>query len=263
MIGVPHIVLFGLIEAVIVLLAGVVLLGVKVLKISRSASKPEAEDTVNEVEVLEEKIRSLKSELEKISSVSAEPEAEDMTAEIEALKRKIHDLESELEKARAVENSSAGEEAPQESEQAVPEQSLPEQSVGEDDNVSATPQDVVLMNSLQVKILREQQVELTSVIESLEQGSGSKETAGELVRLKGVDQKVSEIIKAFEKQNSALKQLAEDWDIGSGQEERDEELAASRVRIAELQEELSKTKEEITSLEHEYDVLYNKTSTTD
>lgn len=264
MIGIPHIVLLGLIEAVIVLLAGVVLLGIKVRNASGSVSKPEAEDTVDEVKVLEDKIRALKSELEEVRSVSAESDAEDTTAEIEDLRRKIHDLESELEKARAAEKSSS-----EESEQAAPEQAALEQAmleqtaVEEGENVSATPQDVVLMNSLQIKILREQQVELASVLETLEileQGPGSKETSDELVRLKGVDQKVSEVITAFEKENSALKQLVENWEMSSGREGKDEELAASRVRIAELQEELSKTKEEITSLEHEYDVLFKKTN---
>lgn len=276
MIGIPHIVLLGLIEAVIVLLVAVVLLGIKLRKSSKSESKPEEdkEGTAEEVEALKERIRGLESELEEARAVSPESKAEDTIAEIEALKNEIRGLESELEKAYAVEKSSSDEKS---SEPSVVEKAGETEEVSEaekqvsaqeseqvkDDSVSATPQDVVLMNSLQIKILREQKVELASVLdtlEMLEQGSGAQETAKELSRLKEVDNKISELIIAFEKENFALKQLVENWDMDSHQTEKDDELAASRVRIAELQEELSKTKEEITSLEHEYDVLFKKTN---
>ncbi len=276
MIGIPHIALLGLIETVIVLLVAVVLLGIKLRKNSKSVSKPEEEKegTDEEVETLKERIRGLESELEEARAVSPEPKAEDTIAEIKALKDEIRGLESELEKAYAVEKSSPDKKP---SEPSVVEKSGETEEISEaekqvsaqefeqdkDDNVSATPQDVVLMNSLQIKILREQKVELASVLdtlEMLEQGSGAQETAKELSRLKEVDNKISELIISFEKENSSLKQLVENWDMDSHQAEKDDELAASRVRIAELQEELSKTKEEITSLEHEYDVLFKKTN---
>jgi len=275
-IGIPHIALLGLIETVIVLLVAVVLLGIKLRKNSKSVSKPEEEKegTDEEVETLKERIRGLESELEEARAVSPEPKAEDTIAEIKALKDEIRGLESELEKAYAVEKSSPDKKP---SEPSVVEKSGETEEISEaekqvsaqefeqdkDDNVSATPQDVVLMNSLQIKILREQKVELASVLdtlEMLEQGSGAQETAKELSRLKEVDNKISELIISFEKENSSLKQLVENWDMDSHQAEKDDELAASRVRIAELQEELSKTKEEITSLEHEYDVLFKKTN---
>ncbi len=276
MIGIPHIVLLGLIEAVIVLLVAVVLLGIKLRKNSKSESKPEEdkEGTAEEVEALKERIRGLESELEEARAVSPESKAEDTIAEIEALKNEIRGLESELEKAYAVEKSSSDEKSSEpsvvekageteESSKAEKQVSAQESEQAKDDSISATPQDVVLMNSLQIKILREQKVELASVLdtlEMLEQGSGAQETAKELSRLKEVDNKISELIIAFEKENFALKQLVENWDMDSHQAEKDDELAASRVRIAELQEELSKTKEEITSLEHEYDVLFKKTN---
>ncbi len=262
MIGVPYLVLLGLIEVVVVLFAVVVLLGVKLRKSELSVSEDEADNEPADIEALKDKIRVLESELEEARAELSELQTgenseEDKLADIEALKETIRGLESELEKAYAVEKSSPDEESPEPD--MIKEAAEPDNG----ENVSATPQDVVLMNSLQIKILREQQVELASVLETLEntdQGSGAQETAEEVARLKDIEQNILGVIEAFEKENSALKQLIESWDRDTDREGVDEELAASRIRIAELQEELSKTREEITSLEHEYDVLFKKTN---
>ncbi|MBI5142942.1 MAG: hypothetical protein HZA20_12250 [Nitrospirae bacterium] len=119
-----------------------------------------------------------------------------------------------------------------------------------DDDVDATDhtlQDIILMSSLQVRILKEQREKLLAALSG---DPASMET----------DRKIHGAITALERENAALRRIAEELEQSGGAPGGGEELASARIEIANLRDELKKAQNEIKSLEHEYDVLYSKSA---
>lgn len=119
-----------------------------------------------------------------------------------------------------------------------------------EDDVDATDhtlQDIILMSSLQVRILKEQREKLHSVLAG---DSSSMES----------DRKILGAITALERENAALRRIAEELEQSGGAPGGGEELSSARIEIANLRDELKKAQNEIKSLEHEYDVLYSKSA---
>jgi predicted nuclease with TOPRIM domain len=74
------------------------------------------------------------------------------------------------------------------------------------------------------------------------------------------DRKIIGAITALERENAALRRIAEELEQSGGAPGGGEELSSARIEIANLKDELKNARNEIKSLEHEYDVLYSKSA---
>jgi len=301
MVEIPKILLLGLIEALTLVVAVVIFMGLKLQRLSSLPRQDGEEDTGQdaseaaeaEIRELRHRILELEKELEEaraageneapatsgkllillrekaqvlaasVSAVVGSTGESEKSPEIEALESAMADLTQALAAADGGESPEAAPaempEEPAEGADAPEKPQAIQEDTGEVEEipVAETPQDVVLLTARQIIALREQRDALDGFLAGLSDPAGEGAGPVQVVR-----DRLTAIIEALERENERLRELIEEAVPATAAEgEPSDELEAARKTIAELQEKIAATEEEMENLEREYDILYSKSAT--